>query len=72
MRQNDEKVAAQIAERFIHARVVCDDGNVHANFPEGHDNDAESCVEAFGHKRVSDGVQEGEVCVWVGKERVNE
>lgn len=72
MRQNDEKVAMEIRGRFIHSVVVCDDGNVHVKFPSNHKNDAESCVEDYGNKRVSDGVQEGNVLVWLGEEMLNE
>ena len=71
-KQNDEKMATEIRGRFVHSVVTCDDGNVHVKFPPNHKNDAESCVEAYGNKVTSDGVQEGRVIVWQGDEMVND
>lgn len=72
MKKNDEKVAKEIRDRFVNAIVSCDDGNVHVKFPEGHNNDAESVSEEYFSTVVSDGQQEGNVCVWVGDEWTNE
>ena len=72
MKQNDEKVASEISQRFINATVACDDGNVHVKFPANHKNDAESAQDAYGNKMTSDGVQEGEVIVWLGDEMLTE
>ncbi len=69
---NDEKVAKDIRGRFIHSVVFCDDGNVHAKFQLNHKIDAESCVEAYEGKVTSDGVQEGQVIVWLGDEMLTD
>jgi hypothetical protein len=71
-KENDEKVAKEIRSRFIHARVSCDDGNVHVKFPEGHKIDAEDVASEYCDVITTDGVQDGQVCVWVGEEWINE
>lgn len=70
MKQNDNKIASEISQRFINANVACDDGNVHVKFQTNHKNDAESAFESYGGKSSNDGVQEGEVYVWLGDEQM--
>lgn len=72
MKVNDERIAKEIRERFMHSTVSCDDGNVHVKFPSNHKSDAESCDESYNGRITTDGVQEGQVIVWLGGEMLTE
>lgn len=68
MKSNDKKVAADISKVYD-VTTSCDDGNVHVHCKNK--NTADEVVEHFGELITNDGVQEGQVCVWLGDEMIN-
>jgi hypothetical protein len=73
MIKNDKKVADQIVSTFnIKAdQVVCDDGSVIVNVGADQMDLGKDIVSKFGYTDVSDGVQAGDVVVFVGDDRLD-
>ena len=67
MKKNDVAVANKIVKQFglNRDKVVCDDGNVLVNLDSSNANLAQPIYDQYHWDDVSDGVQSGDVVVFV-------
>ena len=67
---NDNKAAKVVKAKFggVIEKVYGDDGNLHIHAKN--QSAADAIQENFGHMQITDGVQEGNVVIWVGDKMV--